>query len=115
MNYRAAYISFRLSGVGPAFYTKWFWASMLGTELRLAPLILDARVWRSLAALRWDSRAAAGSRHWGDRYVAYLEAMHRWAACCRLVPEDDGRSIPVLRRATFRWNPCAVSPRERHT
>jgi hypothetical protein len=79
MKFESAYASFELSGVGPAFFTKWFWASTLGAELALVPLILDARVWRSLGSLGWDSRVAAGSRHWGDRYVAYLEAMRRWS------------------------------------
>ncbi len=83
-----AYASFRLSGVGPAFFTKWFWASTLDAELSLTPLILDARVWRSLGSLGWDSRTAAGSRHWRNRYVAYLEAMHRWAALVEVSPEE---------------------------
>lgn len=80
MKFDSAYTSFVVRGVGPAFFTKWFWASTLGADLALMPLILDARVWRSLGSLRWDSRVEARSRDWGDRYVAYLEAMHRWSS-----------------------------------
>lgn len=74
-----AYAKFRSSGVGPAFYTKWFWAAGLERELGPMPLILDARVWSSLGALGWDSRTSAGSRRWKDRYPAYLTAMEGWA------------------------------------
>lgn len=76
----AAYKRFRSEGVGSAFFTKWFWAVGLGKNLHPTPLILDARVWASLGILGWNSREAAGSRRWALRYVAYLEAMDRWAA-----------------------------------
>jgi len=74
-----AYVSFHCDGVGPAFFTKWFWAVGLGQNLEPTPLILDARVWASLGALGWDSREAAGSRRWRQRYVAYLDAMQKWS------------------------------------
>lgn len=88
MDYSSAYTTFRMNGVGPAFFTKWFWASTLGAELMLTPLILDDRVWRSLGSLGWDSRVAAGSRRWGDRYVAYLRALHQWATLIGVSPEE---------------------------
>ncbi len=65
---------------GPSFVTKFTYALALAVD-RAAPraLILDQLVWASLTALGWDSRAAAGSRRWADRYVAYLDTMHSWA------------------------------------
>lgn len=77
-----AYTSFRSRGVGPAFFTKWFWAVGLDRQLDPTPLILDARVWASLKALGWDSRRAAGSARRAKRYTAYLESMERWTAAC---------------------------------
>jgi hypothetical protein len=74
-----AYSSFLSRGIGPAFFTKWFWVAGLDRGLDPTPLILDARVWASLGALGWDSREAAGSRRWPQRYVAYLQSMERWA------------------------------------
>jgi hypothetical protein len=76
----AAYARFRTDGVGPSFFTKWFWVSGIDRGLSPTPLILDDRVWASLAALGWDSRVAAASRRRNDRYEAYLESMERWAA-----------------------------------
>ncbi len=73
-----AYVSFRSKGIGPAFYTKWFWAAGLAQDLSPTPLILDARVWASLGALGWDSRQSAGIRRWRDRYLAYLNSMEGW-------------------------------------
>ena len=74
-----AYAAFRSRGVGPAFFTKWLWAAGLDRDLEVTPLILDARVWASLRALGWDSREAAGSKRWAQRYLAYLRAMARWS------------------------------------
>ena len=87
-----AYRCFRLHGVGPSFFTKWFWAVGLGAPSlsdsesggesaeRLAartPLILDNRVKKSANALGWTFRAT-GSR-WPDRYFQYLVATQHWA------------------------------------
>lgn len=74
-----AYASFR-SRVGPAFFTKWFWAAGLDRDLHPTALILDSRVWASLRALQWNSREAAGINRWAKRYVAYLKARGRWTA-----------------------------------
>jgi hypothetical protein len=70
----------RVEGVGPPFFTKWLW--VVGTTVRtsLAPLILDSRVWKGLGQLEWDSRRAAVSSKWGDRYSAYLKASAEWAS-----------------------------------
>ena len=79
-----AYRAFRVTGVGPAFFTKWFWA--VGSNRRgHQALILDARVWRSLGALGWNSIEAAGTRRRGERYVAYVEEMHD---CARALSTD---------------------------
>lgn len=94
-----AYVTFRSRGIGPAFYTKWFWAAGLDRDLSPTPLILDARVWASLGALGWDSRESAGSRRWKDRYPAYLAAMERWAGS-----ELPGvRNAEHLEQMLFRW------------
>lgn len=93
-----AYVSFRSKGIGPAFYTKWFWAVGLGRDLSPTPLILDARVWASLGALGWDSRKSAGSRRWKDRYPAYLAAMEGWAS--NLADVNDAEH---LEQTLFQW------------
>jgi hypothetical protein len=77
----AAYDLYRqLRGIGPSFHTKWIWlvGRLVGTVPR--PLILDARVWCSLRALKWNSlEAAGGDRRYSHRYVAYLQACQQWA------------------------------------
>jgi len=93
-----AYVRFRSSGVGPAFYTKWFWAAGLERELSPMPLILDARVWSSLGALEWDSRESAGSKRWKDRYPAYLTAMEGWARDLQGVNDAEH-----LEQMLFQW------------
>lgn len=93
-----AYVRFRSRGVGPAFFTKWFWASGIGHSLA-PPLILDARVWASLGALGWDSRQAAGSTKWSDRYAAYLDCMERWASSS--LPGIE--TAEDLEQVLFRW------------
>ncbi len=74
-----AYRAWNLPGLGPPFFTKWFWAAAgLGSpERRL--LVLDSRVRASLRALGWDSAYAAGTRERASRYAAYVGAIHRWA------------------------------------
>lgn len=94
-----AYSSFRSRGVGPAFFTKWFWAAGLDRDLDPAPLILDARVWAALGTLGWDSREAAGSNRWAMRYVAYLKAMGRWVAAG--LPGVD--NAEQLEQVMFSW------------
>lgn len=75
-----AYSQFKIDGVGPSFFTKWFWAAGLGSDLRVVPLVLDARVWASLGALGWNSVTAAESRLRKLRYRAYLDVCAEWAA-----------------------------------
>jgi hypothetical protein len=76
-----AYARFRVHGVGPPFFTKWFWAAGLGSRLEVKPLVLDERVWESLGALGWNSVVAAGgSRLRKRRYRAYLDTCATWAA-----------------------------------
>lgn len=94
-----AYASFRSRGVGPAFFTKWFWAAGLDQDLDPMPLILDARVWASLAALEWSSRDAAGSNRRAKRYVAYLESMGRWVAAGL----PGVATAEQLEQVMFRW------------
>lgn len=93
-----AYASFRSRGVGPAYFTKWFWAVGLDRNVEPPGLILDTRVWASLETLGWDSRAAAGTMRRAERYVAYLEAMGRWAAAL-----PGLASAEQLEQALFSW------------
>ncbi|MEU2409253.1 hypothetical protein ABZ609_33815 [Streptomyces rubiginosohelvolus] len=76
---KVAYRQFTLDGVGRSFFTKWF-ASVddRGDDCDRA-LILDDRVLRSLNALGWSTRQAAGRRDWPSRYAAYVSTMHAWA------------------------------------
>ncbi|MFJ7041996.1 hypothetical protein ACIQVC_01110 [Streptomyces sp. NPDC101112] len=75
-----AYAEFRVRGVGRSFFTKWFAAVDDRGPGHAYALILDDRVFRSLNALGWSSREAAGTRLRPARYVAYVTAMHDWAA-----------------------------------
>jgi|GEM_PF-1628972 hypothetical protein len=76
-----AYARFKVNGIGPSFFTKWFWAAGLGSRLEVKPLVLDERVWASLSALGWNSVVAAGgSRLRKRRYRAYLDTCALWAA-----------------------------------
>jgi hypothetical protein len=71
-----AYNAWTLPGLQAAFFTKWLWAA---TSLRphTCCLVQDKRVWNSLGALGWDSlKAAGGDRDWGNRYAAYVKAVH---------------------------------------
>jgi hypothetical protein len=74
-----AYSAWSLPGLGPAFFTKWLWASSYPCIPRFRPLVLDSLVWRSLGALEWDSRHAAGTTRRAARYAAYVEQVHDWA------------------------------------
>lgn len=94
-----AYSSFLSRGVGPPFFTKWFWAAGLDRDLDPAPLILDARVWAALGTLGWDSREAAGTNRWGKRYVVYLKAMGQWVAAG--LPGVD--TVEQLEQVMFAW------------
>jgi hypothetical protein len=44
-------------------------------------------VWASLEALQWNGLQAAGSRLRHLRYVAYGDAVHRWAEILQTEPE----------------------------
>lgn len=77
----------RLPGVGPSFFTKMLWAIGTTLDVRPTPLIMDRLVWAALGEIGWNSQVAAGSRRWGDRYVAYLRACEEWAGDHH-TPED---------------------------
>lgn len=76
-----AHRSFCLPGVGEAFFTKWFAFAGFVRERDWQPLILDSRVRATL-----HDTLDVWLNHMTDlhndpaRYVAYLDAMHRWAA-----------------------------------
>jgi hypothetical protein len=78
--YRLARSSRLLPGWGPSFATKFTYAVALHVDGdRPRALILDERVWDSLAALGWSSLEAAGTRRWTSRYGAYVNQAHQWA------------------------------------
>lgn len=88
----------RVPGIGPAFFTKWLWVVGSAIGCQPQPLIQDSLVWKALGGLGWDSREAASSQSWGERYVAYLHACEKWAADAtgEHTPEDIEYSL-------FRW------------
>jgi len=57
----AAYRAWSLPGLGPPFFTKWLWACGCRAQTGTPAMIRDGRVLRSLRALGWDDRAAAGT------------------------------------------------------
>lgn len=80
-NYGEAYRTMALPGIGPAFFTKWFaFAGHVANNPR-NPLILDARVRRTLTqTLSIGADELGGSRvSPATRYVAYIELLHQWA------------------------------------
>ncbi|MEV3998807.1 hypothetical protein AB0K62_24530 [Streptomyces halstedii] len=74
-----AYSQFTVRGVGRSFFTKWFAAVDDRASECDRALILDDRVFRSLNALGWSSREAAGTRRRPTRYATYVSTMHGWA------------------------------------
>ncbi|RIS81919.1 hypothetical protein D2E44_14875 [Mycobacteroides abscessus] len=72
---------FVLPGIGEAFFTKWFAFAGYVHGRQWQPLILDSRVRRTLHDTldTWLNRLTDVHRD-PERYVAYLTAMHRWAA-----------------------------------
>jgi hypothetical protein len=78
----AAYREMALPGIGPAFFTKWFAFCGVGDGTR--PLILDARVHRTLHRTLGIRRDELGHRASGAvRYRAYVDLLHEWAAQLR--------------------------------
>lgn len=84
-DFAGAYARMRLAGVGPAFFTKWFAFAGVSSQRVLHPLILDARVRRTLTStLGVDMRQLGGRRmSAAARYVAYVELVEGWAASLR--------------------------------
>lgn len=81
----SAYEQFRVTGIGRAFFTKWFAAVDDGSANERA-LILDSRVFQTLNALGWVSHKVAGTKGWSTRYVTYVRAMHSWAEDLNVEP-----------------------------
>lgn len=72
---------FVLPGIGEAFFTKWFAFAGYVPARRWQPLILDTRVRRTLNnTLNAWLNQLTNARRDPERYVAYLTAMHQWAA-----------------------------------
>ena len=78
-----AWIDSGIKGIGEAFFTKWFFVCGLDSQRQvLQSLVLDKRVWKSLAAIGWSSQRQTGTKYRKDpagAYGAYLEAMSYWA------------------------------------
>ena len=79
-----AWIDSGIKGIGEAFFTKWFFVCGLDSQRQvLQSLVLDKRVWKSLAAIGWSSQRQTGLKYRKDpagAYGAYLEAMSYWAS-----------------------------------
>lgn len=75
-----AFRGWTLPGLRAPFFTKWLWASTLTLPPGDRALILDARVWKTLGVLGWDSCVATGGdRRRAQRYEVYVESARRWA------------------------------------
>jgi hypothetical protein len=75
-----AYRGMRLPGIGPAFFTKWFAFAGSGGNNKYRPLILDARVWRTLTTTLKITPSDLGYRvSPALRYLAYVKLLHQWA------------------------------------
>ncbi|WP_237082874.1 hypothetical protein [Mycobacteroides abscessus] len=72
---------FVLPGIGEAFFTKWFAFAGYVPSREWQPLILDSRVRRTLHDTldAWLNQLTDVHRN-PERYIAYLTAMHQWAA-----------------------------------
>jgi 8-oxoguanine DNA glycosylase-like protein len=75
----SAYEGMRLPGIGSAFFTKWFAFAGTTPDGVRRPLILDARVWKSLNQLGITRRSLGYRTSPAKRYVAYVELLHEWA------------------------------------
>ncbi len=79
-----AWIDSGIKGIGEPFFTKWFFICSFDPKASgLQPLVLDSRVWKSLAAIGWSSERQTGTKYRKDpagAYGAYLEAMRVWAS-----------------------------------
>ena len=79
-----AWIDSGIKGIGEPFFTKWFFICGLDSQREgLQSLVLDKRVWKSLAAIGWSSQRQTGTKYRKDpagAYGAYLEAMSHWAS-----------------------------------
>ncbi|MFV8241883.1 hypothetical protein [Mycolicibacterium peregrinum] len=76
-----AHQGFYLPGVREAFFTKWFAFAGFVREREWQPLILDSRVRATLhKTLNVWLNHMSDSHNDPARYIAYLDAIHRWAA-----------------------------------
>lgn len=76
-----AYSRWHCAGVRQAFFTKWFTFGGARKGRDWQPLILDARVLRSLnTTLNVATQRLAGSLSRARRYQSYVETVHEWAA-----------------------------------
>lgn len=77
----AAYRAWTLRGLRRSFLTKWLWAASCKHPPAERCLVLDDRVLATLnGPLQWSTKPAAESRRWANRYGAYVEQCHQWAA-----------------------------------
>ena len=79
-----AWVDSEIKGIGEPFFTKWFFVCGLDSRTSgLQPLVLDSRVWKSLAVIGWSSERRTGVKYRKNpagAYGAYLEAMRVWAS-----------------------------------
>lgn len=92
------WVDSRISGIGPAFFTKWLWAAGCTNPAGNQAFVLDSRVWASFRNLGWSSIEAARSRNRSIRYGAYVESCVRWSEGLAGVSPED------VEWALFDWN-----------
>lgn len=79
-----AWSGFLISGIGPAFFTKWFWACTLGPSSGdRAAVILDARVRQTLWRLQADPSDSKVVPRGPKGYAAFVDAVSDVAAALR--------------------------------
>jgi len=101
-----AWIDSGVRGIRESFFTKWFFVCGLDSRsFGLQPLVLDARVWKSLRAIGWSSERQTGEKYRkapAKAYGAYLEAMRYWAD---QLSSDSSQITPLqLEQFFFRQN-----------
>lgn len=101
-----AWIDSGLNGIRESFFTKWLFVCGLDSRSSgLQPLVLDARVWKSLRTIGWSSERQTGEKYRkapAKAYDAYLKAMRVWAA---QLSSDSSQITPLqLEQFFFREN-----------
>ncbi|HEY0696460.1 MAG TPA: hypothetical protein VGD43_01465 [Micromonospora sp.] len=91
-----AYRTFKLPGVGRAFFTRWFAVAGRAPGRSWQPLILDDKIFRSLnTTLKVSTLDWVSTRDRAMRYAGYVDRLHLWSDQLR----DTGVDCPADRIA----------------